>query len=451
MPQKPLTSSPREWGFQALVHLWGGVQQLRFTVHRLPYWAASPCSHGPSVRGASSKGDTIPDVECGVDVGVGSATTRRAAEQSLALAAVPIHGFAVEALLRRVRGIYMEYSVGSLFFKALAEQAPPGAENAAVQGGLRFDIRARSIRGASGRAGHRFDRQFLDDDEVEVAGDHSADSFDPVFAPVALACRQAGDHVLKPSAASRTLLAPGKTSLQTNQPFGFGRGVAWCVQKSAIGQGGRHGHATVDADDFAVARRRDGFGDRGESDMPAARSIPGHPIRLHSGNGAGPAETDPAELRDLHLADLAGQSPDFLRIWADDTEALVDTCLAPGRLAFFSLKVSRPRLVVVPQCLLLDDGRTVSQPRILGPGLGELPRLHLKARRHVASAAPPRILFHCEVPHISRMSAMLFQRRHLRRRRIETEPGHVGDMSRDDAGGAGKPVKTTHLSEAVGR
>ena len=82
----------------------------------------------------------------------------------------------------------------------------------------------------------------------------------------------------------------------------------------------------------AVARCGNRFGNGGEGDMPAARAVHRHPVRLHAWrHRAGPAETHPPGLRHPHLADMAGQATHLAGLERDDPESLIPPGLAPRR------------------------------------------------------------------------------------------------------------------------
>src|SRR5438128_2031518 len=108
----------------------GGEHQVRFAVRRLPCWAASPHSHGPSDRG-------ISDIAGGVDVGMRGVSAGCAPEERLALARLPVHLFACVAPLRRVRRRYLDNASHGLVFKPACQQTPTGCEDAAIEAGLR--------------------------------------------------------------------------------------------------------------------------------------------------------------------------------------------------------------------------------------------------------------------------------------------------------------------------
>ena len=162
-------------------------------------------------------------------------------------------------------------------------------------------------------------------------------------------------------------------------------------------------------------RARDRGRDLSERDMPAAGTIAGDPVRLHSGkdrpdrNRTQPTfgtHTRPNRRFNAHVAIFHRDLP----------EPLMHTGFAPPRAAVGSGKKVAHRLGEIPQCLLLHRLGTRRQPRAQR-GPRQLSALIVVARRTAAarqSAAARR-----QIPHIPRMATMLGQHRRLLSRRNE--------------------------------
>src|SRR5829696_9947993 len=148
-----------------------------------------------------------------------------------------------------------------------------------------------------------------------------------------------------------------------------------------------------------------------------ANPITGHPVGRRYRDRAGPAEPHPAELRDLDRTPVAVQPAHIVWLHRHDPESLIDATLTPRRRAGRARvllgrqpgdsraprsqrsDVVRPCLVEVTQRLLLDDDRTLGQPRKRGPGVGELAALQGEPRRRPSTRLPPRPLLDRQVPH----------------------------------------------------
>jgi hypothetical protein len=108
------------------------------------------------------------------------------------------------------------------------------------------------------------------------------------------------------------------------------------------------------------------------------------------------------------------------------------------------------RLNEVPQCLLLHHLRARAQPRVLGPGLGELSALLQVARRTRSAGAPVRVLFDREVPHIPSAGAVVLQHRLLTRRREQPVPCYTNKLANTtDISRGGEAVPVSGLKAGV--
>jgi hypothetical protein len=152
----------------------------------------------------------------------------------------------------------------------------------------------------------------------------------------------------------------------------------------------------------------------------------GDPVGPRLWHRAGPAEPDPAELGDQHLAPAAVQPSHILGADGDDPEAVAVAALAPRRWGWRRWPLLRRRVgvalaplferrepggvggVEVPQRLLLDDHAAGCQPRERGAGFGKLPAV-LGEPCHRAAGLPPRPLLHRQVPHVAGVRAVAQQ------------------------------------------
>jgi hypothetical protein len=228
---------------------------------------------------------------------------------------------------------------------------------------------------------------------------------------------QPGDRVPDPAAAVRTPRSAGEPALQPPQPGPLPPGQGGAGQQLAGGQRRGDRHAPVNAHRLAVAGCRDRIGGHGEGDMPAARPVHDHPVGLCAGgDGAGPAEPDPAGLGHPDLPDVAGYAAQIpLPAAAHDAESLIAPGLAPGlapgrppgRVARVEERCHRPGEVA--QGLLLDGLGAGRQPRVLGPRGGELPALLEVAGSALAAGVPVGVLFDGEVPDVPGVAAVVPQ------------------------------------------
>jgi hypothetical protein len=224
-------------------------------------------------------------------------------------------------------------------------------------------------------------------------------------------------------------------------------------------QGCRDGYASVNADNLARPRPWNGWRDRCGRDVPGASTVPGHPVGLGVGNWARPAEPDPAELGDQHLAPAAAEAARVPRPHGDDAEPFVHVALTPGRRGGRRWALLRRELggsatplgqcgipacpcgVEVPKSLLLHDHAALRQPRGRDACFGELPALLGKSWCWLAWL-PPRALLHRQIPHEPGVGAVLQERHRLGGCRIQAVAAHgrtVASTCDDDGKGGGLP------------
>ena len=236
-------------------------------------------------------------------------------------------------------------------------------------------------------------------------------------------------HSLPPVRAATT---PGQAALQLLEPLLLPVRQTGAGQEFAGGQCRRDGDATVHADDLTRTRPGGRQRNHGERQMPATDPISGDPVRLGSGNGTRQPKPYPADFRHVDRGPLPAQLHYPRRLRTDDTKAVAQPGLSPGRSSVGASVEVPAGLVEVAQGLLLNGQRPCPQPDERGPCLGQLPTLLSEARCRGPIARPHRPLLKSKVPHIPGMPALLQQRNLLRGRRVHPESGHTTHpISRD--------------------
>ncbi len=338
------------------------------------------------------------------------------------------------ASLAGERGIDLLHPAGCLVYQALAQQPPARPQDLAVEPGLGAHIPAWISGGAPCRAGHLADLQVLDADHIKAARDVSTGLFGPVLAPIGLASAHPGNAQPYLPAAVRATPGAGELALQAPQPPPLPRAQAEHVQQLTCRQRSADSYAAVDTDDLTVAGCQDGVGNCGKSHMPASGPIHGHPIRPHCRrHRAGPAKPDPSDLGHPDFAYVTGQAAHIPlpATLSHNAESLILPGLAPrgspGQVLRVKERGHRPG--EVPQCLLLYRVGSVGEPRVLCPGLGELPTLFQVARRARPAWTPVRVLLDREVPYVPGVSTVLAQGYLLVGRGTQPIPRHTNTLA----------------------
>jgi hypothetical protein len=409
---------------------------LRFAVHGPGSPVASPRSHGVPRR----------DVDGRVHVSVGGVSAGGAPEDGLALARLRVHLPARRAALARERGIDPFHPAGSLLLQAAYQQSPARPQDFPVKSGLGTNVPTRVLPGALGRACHIHDSEVFDPDYVEPPGDVGTGLLSPVLPSVGLTGAYGGDRMLNPHAAVRPAPRPGQFPLQPLSALALLCGQAGGVKQLTGRQCRGDRYASVDADKLAVARCLDRRRDGSKSDVPSTCAVHGYPVGLHAHrNWAGPAESDPAGLRDTNLADVAGQAAYFARLHGDDPESLVSVDLTPGRSpgGVLRIKERSHRLSEIPQGLLLHHLAARTQPVMLGTGCGELLTLLQVPWCAPSSRSPLLVLLNGHVPGKPSVRAVAPQHRLLARRGNHAVTGHANTLAKvtDNSG----EVKRRHF------
>jgi hypothetical protein len=271
---------------------------LGFAVHRPAHRSASPRSHGMPCR------DVLGRVHIRMIEMFADAT----AKNRLALTILRIAMPTSIAGLGCVGGLDLFYAARILLLQPGNQSAPSGRMDGSVESGLGPDVRPRKLHSAASRTNQIPDLQVLDADDLESADQMCGSGLDPILTPVDLPSLQLGDRGLDALPSNRPPLGPSQLSLQPQQTFFFGPSEARHPQKITSRQGGRHGDTSIDADDLTVTWSGERLRDSGEGDVPAIRRVPGDAVGPHvAGDGAGPSEPHPADLRDPYeIPDKSG-------------------------------------------------------------------------------------------------------------------------------------------------
>jgi hypothetical protein len=393
--------------------------ELRFTVRRPAGAEVSPCCHRPSGG----------DVVCGVHVGVARPRAAGdALENRLALTVFRRDMPTVRASLRRVR-CWDEFDPPrGLVLQPGNQQPPPLAADLTVEAPFLRDAGARAFTTAARRAGHRRHLQVLDADGVEAARQIGGGLFHPVTAAIGFAGAQPRDGQLGSRSPVRSASRPGQTLLQSAQPLGFTSTKLRSAQQLPARQRNRYRHAAINADDSAIIGPGDRFGDGGERDVPAPRSIQCDSVRLHGiGDGAGRAESHPPDLRYPYLPVAAAEPFDVARFQPDLPKSFMLAGLTPRRPAVRAVEKVPHGLGEVSQRLLLHGLRPGCQPVVFGPGRRQLGAL-LVIARCLAAWLPVLLLLYGKIPHKPGMTTMFGQRCRLLNAGKQPKPTHSNNV-----------------------
>ena len=245
---------------------------MRFAVHRPGVPAASPRSHRMPCG----------DISCRVDVRVEREVAGHAGEECLALAALRCDVPARRATLTGERSFNSLYPARRFVLQAAYQQAPARPEDFPIQHGLLPDIPAGSLFGSPCRAGHTFNIEGFNPDQVEPSNQIGTYLLGPVLAGICLVSFKLRDGQLHPCAAVRSSFGPRQLPLQATKPVLLPGVDPRSMQHLAGGQRRAYRHAPVDSHRLASTGCGNGLGDNGERDMPAADSVPGHPCLLYT-------------------------------------------------------------------------------------------------------------------------------------------------------------------------
>jgi hypothetical protein len=394
---------------------------LRFAVRRLARRQASSRGHSPSGR----------DVARCVDIRVRGESAGTAPEDGLALARLWIHGPAPRTHLTRMVWRHQLDAPDCLALQPPHEGAPGVGEDSSVESGFLAHVSAGSLDGSSCRSSHAPDVELLQSDDVEPSGDVGRGLLHPVLATASLAHLDSCNGRLDPGASVRPAPPPGKCALEPTQSSLFDRAQPWAGQKLARGQRGGHDNTTVDSDDLTVTWSGDWIRHDREGNVPTTCTIPGDPIGLRRRQRSGEPTTNPSDLGEEHARPLSRRPLHPAGLPADDAETLVPPGLAPRRAAMGPAVEVPYGLVEVPERLLLDSLRTEAQPVERRAELGQLTALLGKSRRRPPPFGPHRPLLHGQVPHESRVCAVLQQHRLLHGRGIQAKSGHALNRTTD--------------------
>jgi hypothetical protein len=392
---------------------------LRFTVHRPAGAEVSPCCHRPSGG----------DVACGVHVGIARPRAAGdALENRLALAVFWRDVPAVGASLRRVRRWDEFKPPPGLVLQPGNQQPPALAADLAVEAPFLRHVDARAFPSTARGASHRPHLQVLDADGVEAASHIGAGLFHPVTAAIGFAGPQPRDGHLRSRPPVRSASGPGQPPLQSAQPLCLTGTKVRNAQQLPARQRHRDRHSAIHAHDAAIIWSRDWFRDGSKGDVPAPRSIQRDPVRLHRvGDGAGPPESHPADLRYPYLPIAAVDPFDVARFESDLPKSFVRAGLAPRRTAVGAGEKVAHRLGEVPQRLLLDGLRPGCQPVVFGARRRQLGTLLVITRRP-AARLPVLLLLYGKIPHKPGMTTVLGQHRRLLNAGKQPKPTHINNL-----------------------
>jgi hypothetical protein len=377
---------------------------LRFAVHRPGSPDASPRSHRMPCG----------DVPGRVHVGIADEIAGCALEPCLALARFGCYVPARRAALACERGVDFRYPSGRLSLQSPDQQTPPGRQDATVQAGFRAHVPSRCPGRALGGARHRLDVEVFDPDHVEPPGQIGRRLLAPVFPPIRLTCPQSRDCGLDIATPTRRALSPRESALQVLEPSLFAHAQARHGQHLPGRQRSADHHTPVYPHHCAITGGGNRARDRRKCDMPSPSTVSPHPERFDIyRNGTTPAEPYPARFRDPHLAPVPVQAAYIGGPDGDDSESLVPSGFSPCRTPVSSREEVRHSLGVVAERLLLHHLAALPQPRMRRTGRGELTTLLQVAGRAGTVRTPPRLLLHCQVPHVPGMNAMAGQDRFL--------------------------------------
>jgi hypothetical protein len=257
------------------------------------------------------------------------------------------------------------------------------------------------------------------------------DPFHPILTAISFTGLQPGDCDLDAFAPFGVRLRACKSPLQAKQTLRLAAAKAGYRSQFTCRERSRDDHPPVYADDLARTGTVHHGRDRDERDMPTTRPVFGDTIGLDAvGEVAGPAESQPADLRYPHLSDLARQSAyvPLAAASSDDSEPFVSAGLAPCRSTVRPGEEVTHRLGEISQRLLLYRLRPGRQPREFASRFGQLAGLLPIAGRARPSRAPMRVLLHRKVPDKTGMRAVFQQHLFLSVCRLKPEP-HAGTLS----------------------
>jgi len=319
------------------------------------------------------------------------------------------------ASLRRVRSRDPLEASRSFVVEPGHQSAPPLTSDCAVKAAFLCNVITRLVQRAACRTGHRPHVEVLYSNGFEPARQIGRGLFHPISPSVCLPGFEFRDRQLGARSAPGTSLGAREASLLPAQPHLLTGRQARCMEQFPGRQRRRDCDTPIDTNHAAITRSRDGIGDVGEGDMPAADPIPSNAIGLHTGGHTTcPAESDPPDLRHPHPPVTPVELFDVVLLEPDLAETFVYTRLAPRRAAMGAVKEVPHGLGEIPQSLLLHFLGPGRQPSIFSADLSQLRRLLVVPR-----GSPPRLpkllLLDGQVPHESGMPAMFYQNRLLSR------------------------------------
>lgn len=308
------------------------------------------------------------DVYRSVVVGMSAETAILTVENRLALAALPVHGTAFRAGLRRVcRVDGNEHSAP--FFQLVAKHGGKGApsliEDSPIQAGLLPDIPARRLNSSTRGCRHVGDVQIFENNRSETLGDGERDLVMPVASNAGAPRRESSCVMDSPYPTLRAFLAPRHNALCGAVATFDGFEACRDRQHLTGGQRERSGDAAIYADSRPGVYRRGVFNFAGEGYVPAERIGSDGDITKPAAHRARVAKFYPTDFRKSSGGPFAIE---FLNVdlASGEAESIIDALLTRRRITPAPGKEVVERLVKIAQRLLLASLGDGGDPIVFG-------------------------------------------------------------------------------------
>lgn len=340
------------------------------------------------------------DVSRRVRVGARLVAAGHTAELRLRLAARLVDRAALGARLRRVLWRHLDQfasTIRQLVAEHGGERAPAPVEDRAVEPALCRDVPARSFCRSLRAARHILDLQLLDRDHAVVLGDGERCPMQEV------APRVGGFHVKACDARLRLLPVGGAIALTRELALRVRQSSFDAPKERRRGVNGARRECGEDRDTAINADRRlcarcriDDLGLPRHGDIPASATLRDRDVAQVATERAIAAQLDPANLRQLHRADLACDALEAeIGLVLEVEPVAVALALEAGERGASGEEILEGAVEVF-ECRLQRMNRRRSHPVDLGPQPGEFARLRLQRDRS-ALALPHHALFEREI------------------------------------------------------
>jgi hypothetical protein len=388
---------------------------LRFTILQLAHWHASSCRHDPSGR----------DVLGCVDICVLPMTATATLEHRLALAVFSCAISTGRASLGGVGSTDPLDPSTRLVLESTDQKPPPARKHSPIQLCLAFCVARRRLAGTSGSSRHVANVQIFNPDDVETSRKLRTELLYPILSAINLSCLEPGEDTQRLRPALRSTTSPRKSALESDESLSLRHTHRGAAKMLTCRQSRRVDHPTIQSHHRSISWSLHLLRDSSEGDMPSARGIQRHPIRLCRRHASAPPKPDPSGFGNEHQAIALADSPHLALSYGDDPEPFVTALLSPTWSTTSAGDVSKHASGKVIERLLLDGARSRREPVELLPGFSQLPTLLGKPRGPQPISAPVGVLLDSQVPDESCMRAVLHQRLLLRRRRIKAKFRHA--------------------------